>query len=62
MIVCGDTGGGISEEVRTKMFERGFSTKGEGRGTGMALVWNLAEQYRGTVEVETEPGKGPVLP
>lgn len=58
MIVCGDTGGGISEEVRTKMFERGFSTKGEGRGTGMALVWNLAEQYRGTVEVETEPGEG----
>ncbi|MCI8743347.1 MAG: sensor histidine kinase [Lachnospiraceae bacterium] len=58
MVVCTDTGGGIPEEVRENMFRQGFSTKGRGRGTGMALVRNLADQYHGTVEVETEAGEG----
>lgn len=33
-----DTGPGMTEEVKQHIFERGFSTKGDGRGTGLALV------------------------
>lgn len=53
MIVCEDTGGGIAEDIRERMFEQGVSTKGSGRGTGMTLIKNLAEQYHGTIDVET---------
>ena len=36
-----DTGPGMTEEVKQRLFERGFSTKGEGRGTGLALVQEI---------------------
>ena len=53
-----DTGRGMSEEVRAHLFERNFSTKGAQRGTGLFLVKELVDKYRGTVEVDTERGEG----
>ena len=53
-----DTGRGLPEEIRRHLFEKGASTKGSGRGTGLFLVKELVDQYRGTIEVETEPGEG----
>lgn len=58
VITCEDTGGGIPEEIRAQMFERGISTKGEGRGTGLPLVKSLVEQNCGEISVETEAGEG----
>lgn len=58
VIICEDTGGGIPEEIREQIFERGISTKGEGRGTGLPLVMSLVRQYGGEVSVETEKGEG----
>ena len=40
------------------MFEQGFSTKGEGRGTGLALVQGIVEAYGGSVRVESVVGLG----
>ena len=39
LLICvEDTGCGIPPKVQQRMFEQGFSTKGQGRGTGLALV------------------------
>lgn len=49
-----DTGTGISDEVRDDIFRNGFSTKGEGRGTGLYIVNELIQKYNGTISVESE--------
>lgn len=56
-----DTGAGMSEEVRAHVFQRGYSTKGEGRGTGMALIKETVELYNGQLEIETEAGEGTAI-
>ena len=49
---------GMTEEVKQHIFERGFSTKGDGRGTGLALVQDIIETYNGTIRVESDLGVG----
>ena len=58
IITVDDTGNGISEENREKIFENGFSTKGDGRGTGLHLIKQLIEKHNGTISVESEEGVG----
>lgn len=53
-----DTGRGMSEEVRERLFEKDLSTKGGGHGVGMFLVKELVERYHGVIEVDTETGEG----
>ena len=53
-----DTGVGISEESLERVFEPLFTTKSRGIGLGLALVKMLVEGHGGTVEVESEVGKG----
>lgn len=54
-----DTGSGMTPEVRRRMFEPFFSTKGRrGLGLGAAIVDQLVTQAGGTVDVESEVGKG----
>ncbi|MED4163770.1 sensor histidine kinase, partial [Halalkalibacterium halodurans] len=50
-----DNGEGIREEVREKMFVRGFSTKStSGRGIGLFLIQAIVERVEGKIEVESE--------
>ncbi|MGE4276538.1 MAG: ATP-binding protein [Lawsonibacter sp.] len=58
LVICEDTGRGIRPELMEQIFEKGFSTKGEYRGTGLHVVQNLVRRYRGKMELETEPGEG----
>lgn len=58
LITVDDTGVGISEENVKKIFEKGFSTKGEGRGTGLYQVKDLVEGYNGKITVESREGVG----
>ncbi len=53
-----DTGVGISEEVVARLFEPLFTTKAKGLGLGLAVVKMLVEANEGSIEVESEVGKG----
>ena len=53
-----DTGVGIPPEKLDRLFEPLFTTKAKGIGLGLALCKMLVEGHGGTIEVESEVGKG----
>lgn len=53
-----DTGCGIPKEIQDKIFEKGFSTKGKGRGVGMHHTKQLVESLGGTISFESEKDIG----
>lgn len=58
LVTVSDSGDGPDEEVRARMFERGFSTKpagSDGRGVGLALVRAVIEEIGGTIAVDLSP-------
>jgi len=58
-IMVSDNGVGIERNKVDKIFQRFYTTKKEkGTGLGLANVKEITEEYRGFVELETEPGKG----
>ena len=58
-IKVSDTGCGISNEDLPKIFEPFFSTKGQkGTGLGLAVIWGIIDNHNGTINVESEIGKG----
>ena len=58
LITVDDTGSGISKENIAHIFENGYSTKGEGRGTGLYQVKSMVENFGGKITVETQEGVG----
>lgn len=58
IITCEDTGRGIPEELLPVIFEKGVSSKGENRGTGLFLIHNLTELHHGEIAIDTEAGEG----
>ena len=55
-----DSGRGISKDTVKHIFDPGFTTKGSGVGTGLGLsiVYQIIQDHKGKIEVESEPGKG----
>jgi len=55
-----DTGPGIPENLRGRVFDPFFSSKEPGRGTGLglAVVWSVVRAHGGCIEVRTSAGKG----
>ncbi|NLI79090.1 MAG: response regulator [Candidatus Riflebacteria bacterium] len=53
-----DPGAGIPPEILPRIFEPFFSTKFAGRGLGLAAVMGIVRAHRGTIQVESRPGKG----
>jgi PAS domain S-box-containing protein len=56
-----DTGAGIPQEIRHKIFDLFFTTKGPGKGTGQGLAIShsvIVEKHKGTLDLESQEGKG----
>lgn len=55
-----DTGTGMTEEVRKRLFEPFYTTKsvGDGMGLGMAITYGIIEKHDGQIEIETKLGVG----
>ena len=54
-----DTGCGMDEETRAKIFQRFFSTKGsKGTGLGLMLAKKIIDEHKGMIHVESEKDKG----
>jgi two-component system cell cycle sensor histidine kinase/response regulator CckA len=55
-----DTGSGMTDEVKARLFEAFFTTKPKGKGTGLGLATcaTIAKECAGYIDVESELGKG----
>jgi len=58
IITVADTGKGIPEEIKPKLFTPLFTTKSKGQGLGLAVTKRLIEALGGTITFESQEGKG----
>ncbi len=61
VITFRDTGSGIDSEELNRIFEPFFTTKTDGTGLGLAISRKIVETHKGTLQVESQPGKGTIV-
>jgi PAS domain S-box-containing protein len=57
-LTIADTGEGMSEDVKEKIFEPYFTTKDFGSGIGLTLVYKVMKEHMGEISVKSEEGQG----
>jgi signal transduction histidine kinase/CheY-like chemotaxis protein len=60
VVICvGDTGTGMSPDVKQRLFDPFFTTKGKaGTGMGLAVSFGIIRRHDGSIEVDSGPGRG----
>ena len=58
IITIADNGCGMSEESLSKIFEPYYTTKANGTGLGMTMVYKIIKEFSGEIIVDSEEGKG----
>ena len=58
IITVADNGIGIAKEDFNRIFEPKFTTKSSGMGLGLGIIKNIIENYKGTITLESQKGKG----
>ncbi len=61
VIAVSDTGKGIPQEIKPKLFTPLVTTKAKGQGLGLAVVKRLVEALGGSITFDSQPGKGTVF-
>jgi PAS domain S-box-containing protein len=56
-----DTGPGLPQEVKDKLFEPFTTTKEKGLGLGLTICYDIIQKHDGHIEVESKPGEGAVF-
>jgi len=60
-IIISDNGCGMKSETVSKIFEPYFTTKSNGTGLGMTMVYKIVKEFSGDITVESQEGKGTVF-
>jgi two-component system NtrC family sensor kinase len=58
LIEIQDTGIGIPDDIRARLFEPFFTNKPNGTGLGLSISAHIVTQHNGQIEVESSPGQG----
>ena len=59
-LIVADSGSGIPEGLKEKLFEPFYTTKpvGKGIGIGLSTCYTIVQQHQGTIRVESNEGEG----
>jgi CheY-like chemotaxis protein/anti-sigma regulatory factor (Ser/Thr protein kinase) len=59
VLTIADSGTGMTPDVKSRLFDPFFTTKGKGgTGMGMAVSFGIIRRHNGSIDVESEPGRG----
>lgn len=61
MLSIADSGTGMDEQTVARIFEPYFTTKAQGTGLGLTMVYKIIKEFGGDIGVKSFPGEGTVF-